>query len=109
MAVPQQLLDILACPVCRTPVTLTPDRQAGQPSLKCATCGGSIHPRPISPSCWWMKHALKKTETGELLAELSHGARVLIIRLRPLGDMVLLTPRWGLFTPGARFAFDRTR
>jgi uncharacterized protein YbaR (Trm112 family) len=39
MAVPQQLLDILACPVCRTPVTLTPDRQAGQPSLKCATCG----------------------------------------------------------------------
>ena len=42
-----------------------------------------------------MKHALKKTETGELIAELPHGARVLIIRLRPLGDMVLLTPALG--------------
>jgi ADP-heptose:LPS heptosyltransferase len=39
-----------------------------------------------------MKHALKKTETGALLAALPRGARVLIIRLRPLGDMVLLTP-----------------
>jgi ADP-heptose:LPS heptosyltransferase len=35
---------------------------------------------------------LKKIESGELLAALPSGARVLIIRLRPLGDMVLLTP-----------------
>ena len=34
MAVSQQLLDILVCPVCKTPVKLTPDA-AG---LKCATC-----------------------------------------------------------------------
>jgi ADP-heptose:LPS heptosyltransferase len=39
-----------------------------------------------------MKHALKKIESGELLAALPPAARVLIIRLRPLGDMVLLTP-----------------
>ena len=34
MAVSKELLDILACPVCKTPVTLTPDGQG----LKCATC-----------------------------------------------------------------------
>lgn len=34
MAVSQELLDILACPVCKTPVKLTPDA-AG---LKCTTC-----------------------------------------------------------------------
>jgi uncharacterized protein len=34
MAVSQQLLDILACPICHTPVKLTPD----QNGLKCATC-----------------------------------------------------------------------
>jgi ADP-heptose:LPS heptosyltransferase len=39
-----------------------------------------------------MKHALKKIESGNLLAALPQGARVLIVRLRPLGDMVLLTP-----------------
>ena len=34
MAVSQELLDILVCTVCKTPVKLTPDG-AG---LKCATC-----------------------------------------------------------------------
>jgi uncharacterized protein YbaR (Trm112 family) len=34
MAISQELLDILVCPECKTPVTLTPD-QAG---LKCQTC-----------------------------------------------------------------------
>jgi len=34
MAVSQELLDILVCPLCKTPVTLTPDGQG----LKCGTC-----------------------------------------------------------------------
>lgn len=34
MAISQELLDILVCPVCKTPVRLTPDK-AG---LKCQTC-----------------------------------------------------------------------
>lgn len=34
MALSQELLEILACPVCKTPVKLTPD----QKGLKCATC-----------------------------------------------------------------------
>ncbi|HEV3254612.1 MAG TPA: Trm112 family protein [Candidatus Acidoferrales bacterium] len=34
MAVSQELLDILACPLCRVPVKLTPDKQG----LKCPTC-----------------------------------------------------------------------
>ena len=34
MAIPKDLLDILVCPVCKTPIKLTPD-EAG---LKCGTC-----------------------------------------------------------------------
>jgi LSD1 subclass zinc finger protein len=34
MAVSKELLDILVCPLCKTPVKLTPDSQG----LKCATC-----------------------------------------------------------------------
>jgi uncharacterized protein YbaR (Trm112 family) len=34
MAVSQELLDILVCPVCKTPVKLTPDGGG----LKCGTC-----------------------------------------------------------------------
>lgn len=34
MAVSQELLDILACPQCKTPVKLTKD----QKGLKCSTC-----------------------------------------------------------------------
>ncbi|HKV03816.1 MAG TPA: Trm112 family protein [Candidatus Acidoferrales bacterium] len=34
MAVSQELLDILVCPLCKTPVTPTADQQG----LKCATC-----------------------------------------------------------------------
>lgn len=34
MAISQKLLDILVCPVCKTPVALAPD----QSSLKCQTC-----------------------------------------------------------------------
>ncbi len=34
MAVSKELLDILVCPECRTPVKLTPEGQG----LKCATC-----------------------------------------------------------------------
>jgi uncharacterized protein YbaR (Trm112 family) len=34
MPIPQDLLDILVCPVCKTPVTYTPD----QSGLKCQTC-----------------------------------------------------------------------
>lgn len=34
MAVSQELLDILVCPLCKTPVTLTPDGQG----LKCGQC-----------------------------------------------------------------------
>ena len=34
MAVSQELLDILVCPACKTPVHLTPDGQG----LKCAQC-----------------------------------------------------------------------
>jgi uncharacterized protein len=34
MAVSKELLDILVCPLCKTPVKLTADQQG----LKCATC-----------------------------------------------------------------------
>jgi hypothetical protein len=34
MAVDPELLKILVCPVCKTPVALTPD----QKGLKCSTC-----------------------------------------------------------------------
>ncbi|MGC2331411.1 MAG: Trm112 family protein [Candidatus Acidiferrales bacterium] len=34
MAVSQELLEILVCPLCKTPVKLTADQQG----LKCATC-----------------------------------------------------------------------
>jgi uncharacterized protein YbaR (Trm112 family) len=34
MAVSKELLDILVCPLCKTPVTLTGDQQG----LKCRTC-----------------------------------------------------------------------
>jgi len=34
MALAKELLDILVCPLCRTPVKPTPDQQG----LKCATC-----------------------------------------------------------------------
>lgn len=34
MAVSKELLDILVCPLCKTPVKLTTDQQG----LKCATC-----------------------------------------------------------------------
>ncbi|MGH9689564.1 MAG: Trm112 family protein [Candidatus Acidiferrales bacterium] len=34
MAVSKELLDILVCPLCKTPVTLTADQQG----LKCVTC-----------------------------------------------------------------------
>ena len=34
MSIPKDLLDILVCPVCKTPIKLTPD-EAG---LKCGTC-----------------------------------------------------------------------
>ncbi|HEX4075815.1 MAG TPA: Trm112 family protein [Candidatus Acidoferrales bacterium] len=34
MPVSQELLEILACPLCKTPVKLTPNHQG----LKCATC-----------------------------------------------------------------------
>ncbi len=39
MAISQELLDILACPVCKTPVKLTPDGQG----LKCGQCR-RVHP-----------------------------------------------------------------
>lgn len=34
MAISQELLDILVCPLCKTPVLLTPDSSG----LKCQTC-----------------------------------------------------------------------
>ncbi|MFQ5663640.1 MAG: Trm112 family protein [Terriglobia bacterium] len=34
MAVDPELLKILVCPLCKTPVTLTPDEQG----LRCGTC-----------------------------------------------------------------------
>ncbi len=34
MAVSQELLEMLVCPVCKTPVKMTPD----QKGLKCRTC-----------------------------------------------------------------------
>jgi hypothetical protein len=34
MAISQELLDILVCPLCKTPVKLTPDKGG----LKCDTC-----------------------------------------------------------------------
>jgi uncharacterized protein len=34
MAVAKELLELLVCPACRTPVNLTPDSQG----LKCGTC-----------------------------------------------------------------------
>lgn len=34
MAVSQELLDILVCPLCKTPVTMTPDGKG----LKCGKC-----------------------------------------------------------------------
>ena len=38
MAIHQQLLDILACPVCKTPVKLTFDAQGAEEGLRCANC-----------------------------------------------------------------------
>jgi uncharacterized protein len=35
MAIPKELLEILVCPICKTPVALTP----GNLGLKCSTCG----------------------------------------------------------------------
>ena len=35
MAIRQDLLEILACPICKTPVKLTADNSG----LKCETCG----------------------------------------------------------------------
>ncbi len=35
MAISKELLDILVCPLCKTPVTLTPNNTG----LKCGTCG----------------------------------------------------------------------
>jgi uncharacterized protein len=34
MALSQELLEILVCPACKTPVKLTPDKNG----LKCSTC-----------------------------------------------------------------------
>jgi LSD1 subclass zinc finger protein len=34
MGIPKELLEILVCPICKTPVKLTP----GNSGLKCATC-----------------------------------------------------------------------
>ena len=34
MGIPQELLEILVCPICKTPVKLTPDNSG----LKCGTC-----------------------------------------------------------------------
>ncbi|HEY2460880.1 MAG TPA: Trm112 family protein [Candidatus Acidoferrum sp.] len=34
MSIPQELLDILVCPLCKTPVTPTPDSHG----LKCSSC-----------------------------------------------------------------------
>jgi uncharacterized protein len=34
MAISQELLDLLVCPICKTPVELTPD----ETGLRCATC-----------------------------------------------------------------------
>jgi uncharacterized protein YbaR (Trm112 family) len=34
MPIPQELLDILVCPLCKTPVKFTPDNSG----LKCQTC-----------------------------------------------------------------------
>jgi uncharacterized protein YbaR (Trm112 family) len=34
MAVSKELLEILVCPLCKTPVSLTPDNNG----LKCSTC-----------------------------------------------------------------------
>jgi uncharacterized protein YbaR (Trm112 family) len=34
MALSQELLEILVCPLCKTPVKLTPDKNG----LKCSTC-----------------------------------------------------------------------
>jgi uncharacterized protein len=38
MPVSKELLEILVCPVCKTPVKLTVDAQGNQQGLKCATC-----------------------------------------------------------------------
>jgi uncharacterized protein YbaR (Trm112 family) len=34
MGIPKELLEILVCPICKTPVMLTPDNSG----LKCETC-----------------------------------------------------------------------
>jgi uncharacterized protein len=34
MPIPKELMDILACPICKTPVKFTPDNKG----LKCETC-----------------------------------------------------------------------
>jgi LSD1 subclass zinc finger protein len=34
MGIPKELLEILVCPICKTPVKLTPDNTG----LKCSTC-----------------------------------------------------------------------
>jgi len=34
MGIPKELLEILVCPICKTPVTLTEDNSG----LKCGTC-----------------------------------------------------------------------
>src|ERR1700683_723687 len=56
------------------------------------SAGEFIPSRTTSPSCWWTKRALNLSDTASLLPGLPRGAEILIIRLRSVGDVVLLTP-----------------
>lgn len=38
MAINQELLDLLVCPACKTPVKLTFDDQGAEHGLRCPTC-----------------------------------------------------------------------
>jgi uncharacterized protein YbaR (Trm112 family) len=38
LALSRELLDLLVCPVCKTPVKLTFDEQGAEQGLRCPTC-----------------------------------------------------------------------
>ena len=80
MAVDPELLEILACPNCKTPVTLVKNGTA----LKCATCH-RVYP---------IKDDIPVMLIDEATIEPMSFARlkILLVRLRQIGDVVFTTP-----------------
>ena len=81
MAVDPELLEILACPNCKTPVTLVKNGTA----LKCATCKRVYPIKDDIPVMLIDEATIEKRVVGE-------PASILLVRLRQIGDVVFTTP-----------------